>query len=106
MKYRQNRHPTSFKVAVVHNDRKLNCTIINISETGARLHNVQGASVGDEVTISSSFGTAPGQVKWVKNDLCGIEFRPKISSQLVDLLQFKGGRPGSFVGSSSSPRLY
>jgi len=23
MKYRQNRHPTSFKVAVVHNDRKL-----------------------------------------------------------------------------------
>jgi len=97
MKYRQNRHPTSFKVALIHGDKKLNCTIVNISEAGARLHGVQGVNVGDDIAISSSFGTATGQVKWVKENLCGIEFQSKISRQLVDLFQFRGYRAGNFM---------
>lgn len=106
MNYRQNRQPTNFKVAAIHGDSKFDCMIVDISDAGARLHGVQGVNVTDEITIASSFGTVLGQVKWVKDNLCGVEFKTKISSQLVDLFQFRGNRAECFMTSSQTPRPY
>lgn len=84
MKYRANRHPTDFQIVVLHADRKMHCSMIDVSENGARLHNLKLVNVGDEVSVVSSFGETAGQVKWVRNDICGVEFANKISTQTVD----------------------
>ncbi len=91
MKYRSNRFPTHFKVAVLQNGEKRECTIVNISESGAKLHNLRGASIGDQITISSNFGKANAEVRWVKDKVCGIEFGPKLSSQMVGAFRRNAG---------------
>jgi len=91
MKYRANRYPTRFKVVVMHNDRKLDCTMLDVSESGARLHNLSDVPVGDDVAVKSRFGTANGQVRWVKGGFCGIEFQPKVSNQMVGAFRKTAG---------------
>lgn len=91
MKYRANRHPVDFKVVVLHSDRKLDCTMVDVSESGARLHRMTQANVGDDVTVVSSFGRMTGQVKWVRNEICGVEFAPKVPSQMVDAFRRRLG---------------
>jgi len=83
MKFRPHRHPTRFVVNMVVNGVKTQSTIVDVNEGGGRLTGVPELQVGDQITLSCSFGQTNGLVRWVKGEDCGIEFRPRISKGLV-----------------------
>ena len=97
MQYRAERHASQLTVRAMANNAVFDCTLVNVSETGGRLAGMPELKVGDDVHLTSSIGVAAGVVKWVRNDECGIEFRPRVSRALVSALCKDAGlRNGTF----------
>ena len=100
MRFRRHRYPTEYPVTVHLAGGEHRAFVIDVTEAGARLRGLPGATRGDAVTLVTAAGTATGTVRWAAGDRCGIAFRPQISLRMVDSLRFAkvpmtGGRYSS-----------
>ena len=71
---RVKRSPVTMRGEMVTPSASLEVTLIDMSDTGARLHCVKLPAIGEEVSVRIGPMEASGTITWTEGNLCGVDF--------------------------------
>ena len=75
-------------IAVLSNDSgEYSSTLLDVSRTGMRLRGARLPAEGEDVLLLTADVRAWGQVVWIEDDVCAVEFDTPIASVEVQQLQ-------------------
>ncbi|PXW69207.1 PilZ domain-containing protein [Loktanella sp. PT4BL] len=89
MQYRPHRYPTQFPVRLSTPSGPVECTVLDVNTTGARLASAGQLTRGEKVTFQVLNHKAVAIVRWVSGTRAGITFRPHLTDLQVDTLRYR-----------------
>jgi hypothetical protein len=81
---RAKRNPAGMRGELVSQTTSIDVTLIDMSNTGAKLHGANLPSVGQSVLVRIGPMEAFGTVAWREGDQCGIHFGSPASNEEVE----------------------
>ena len=104
MQYRPHRYPTQFPIKLSASSGTIECQVIDVNNTGARVIGAGHLERGQKVAFRILNHPAEAVVRWVSGDRAGITFRPQLTDVQVDTLRYRRDRGNySRHGSVGSP---
>lgn len=91
MQFRKPRSAIRISVGLLRNGRRETAYIVDVSEAGMKLQGVLSPTPGESLRLHVRGCVIDGQVRWVKDQLCGIEFCKDAS--LTELRRFLSALP-------------
>lgn len=89
MQYRPHRYPTQFPIKLSTPSGQVECSVIDVNNTGARLVCKGQLTRGEMVTFQVLNHKAEAIVRWVSGTRAGVTFRPYLPDLLVDTLRYR-----------------
>ncbi len=97
MKFRTRRRPTDFAIVLIAESGEYDVFLRDVSETGIKVSGIGRYVYPDaEIQLVIRKQRLPGRIKWVDQDVAGIELTSPFPSEIADLvLRINGTRPAN-----------